>query len=267
MNVAFNTFQFWDGRRPTLESQVLDPLTNPEEHGLQGEHDLLGRLGRIETYRAQFAEAFPTFGTEIEVVQVQKALAAYERTLLSGNSPFDRYAYGNDQGALDSQEVRGLSLFKGAARCSNCHTIGNNAALFTDNAFHSVNVGFKKIAPRLAELTTQLVQERKVGMSLDKTVISREDVAELGRFAVTLDPRDIGKFRTPSLRNVALTFPYMHDGSVATLNEAVDLELYNRGAEIGIPLILTPQERADLIAFLKALNTPAAELERLAHQD
>jgi len=171
---------------------------------------------------------------------------------------FDRYQYGQDSKALSAGAQRGLALFRGRAKCSDCHVIGKDYALFTDNDFHSVNIGLQRIAPRLAELTTRLVKARQVGASLDQTVLSEEDLAELGRFAVTLKPADIGKFRTPSLRNVALTAPYMHDGSVATLEAAVEMELYNRGTDMGRPLILTPQERSDLVALLQSLSSPSA---------
>lgn len=145
---------------------------------------------------------------------------------------------------MSEAALRGLNLFQDTARCGTCHVIGRDSALFSDNAFHSANVGIQRIARRLADLTTRLVEARQSGASLDETVLSQEDLAEFGRFAVSLDPADIGKFRTPSLRNVALTTPYMHDGSVAALEQAVEVDLYNRGTESGRPLILTPAEKA-----------------------
>jgi cytochrome c peroxidase len=117
-------------------------------------------------------------------------------------------------------------------------------------------VGTRAIEHKLPVLTSRLVAARRSGQSLDTAVINDRDIAELGRFVVTLDPADIGAFRTPSLRNVALTAPYMHDGSVKTLEEAVDIEIYYRGVDRGYPLIVTLQERADLVEFLKALTTP-----------
>ena len=118
-----------------------------------------------------------------------------------------------------------------------------------------LGVGFKKIEARLPELTQRLVRAQEQKISLDQAVLSDEDIAELGRFAVTLKPTDIAKFRTPSLRNVALTAPYMHDGSVATLEAAVEMEIYYRSAESQKPLILTPVEKADLVEFLKSLTS------------
>ena len=258
LNAAFNTTQFWDGRRDSLEAQAQDPLVNPREHGLPDYPTLLRTIGGDPAYANAFREAFSVAPDAIRMEHIGKAIASFERTLLAADSPFDRYAYGQAPQALSAEARRGLALFEGAARCASCHLIGRQYALLSDNAFHSVNVGLQRIAPRLAELTTRLVDSRKAGLSLDQTVLSEEDLAELGRFAVTLNPVDIGRFRTPSLRNVALTAPYMHDGSVATLAEAVDMELYNRGTDAGRPLILTPAEKSDLVSFLVSLTSPAA---------
>jgi cytochrome c peroxidase len=104
----------------------------------------------------------------------------------------------------------------------------------------------------------RLAQAKAAGNVLDHTVLGEEEIAQLGRFAVTLDPRDIGTFRTPSLRNVADTAPYMHDGSVATLEEAVDLEIYYRSTQMDRPLVLTAGEKADIVEFLRALSSPYA---------
>lgn len=258
LNVAYNISEFWDGRRPSLEAQALDPLTNPIEHGLSDEENLLERLRSNPTYVAEFRTAFGAEGASITSNQVAQALASYERTLLAGDSPFDRFLYGHDPTALDPSGQRGLALFRGAAQCSSCHIIGPKDALFTDHEFHSVNVGLPHIAFSLAILTTRVVAVRTAGARIDATILSDPDIAELGRFVVTLDPADIGKFRTPSLRNVALTAPYMHDGSVPTLEEAVERELYVHTDQSGRPLILTPQEKADLVTFLKSLTSPVA---------
>lgn len=258
INAAFNTSQFWDGRRDTLETQALDPMFNAREHGLKDHASLLKLLRKDSRYASAFKAAFGITPTAIQVEHVGQALASFERTaLIAGDSPFDRYYFGGDKSRLSTSAIRGLTLFQGAAQCATCHTIGQTSALFTDNAFHSLSVGLQRIAQRLPEITTRLVHMRKFGANIDHAVLSDEEVAELGRFAVTLKPADIGKFRTPSLRNVALTAPYMHDGSVATLDEAVELEIYYRGADAGRPLILTPSEKADLVEFLKSLNSPA----------
>lgn len=254
LNAAFNTSQFWDGRRATLEEQALDPLVNPREQGLPGYPALLALLRNDAAYAKAFEAAFSIKPPDIDVVHVGMAIASFERTLLAGDSRFDRFFYGHVQDALSPSEQRGLALFRGPAHCGDCHLIGSRSALLSDNAFHSLNIGIQRIGPRMADLTTRLVRARESAATLDDTILSQEDLAELGRFAVTLAPADIGKFRTPSLRNVALTAPYMHDGSVPTLAAAVDAELYRRGSQAGRPLILTPQERLDLVAFLDALT-------------
>ena len=254
----FNTSQFWDGRRPSLETQALDPLVNPREQGFSSYEALLVFLKSDPTYVDLFRTAFSLESADIRIEHIAQALASFEQTLVAGDSAFDRYRFGGDTKALSASAQRGLALFEGRARCDSCHTIGKNYALFTDNDFHSVNIGLQRIAPRLAEVTTRLVKARQAGVSLDQTVLSEDDLAELGRFAVTLKPADIGKFRTPTLRNIALTSPYMHDGSIATLPDAIETELYNRGTEFGRPLILTPQEKSDLLEFLNALTSPSA---------
>jgi cytochrome c peroxidase len=258
LNVAYNLTEFWDGRRPSLEAQALDPLINPLEHGLKDENELMDRIRADPTYMTDFRSAFAVDAASITSGHVAQAFASYERTLIAGGSPFDRFLYGHDRSALNPSAERGFALFRGTAQCSSCHIIGRDAALLTDNEFHSVNVGLSHIAPRLAEITTRVVAVRNSRARIEATILSDRDVAELGRFVVTLDPADIGKFRTPSLRNVALTAPYMHDGSVATLNEAVERELYQHAGASGRRLILTPQEKKDLVAFLNSLTSPAA---------
>lgn len=258
LNAAYNASQFWDGRQPTLEAQALDPFSNAREHGLAGEAALLAIVRADPAYARQFRQAFGADADGITAARIGQAIASFERTLVAGNSPFDRYYYRQELAALSPSARRGLALFQGAARCAACHRIGDDGALFSDNDFHSLSVGLQRIAPRLPVLTTRLARLREQSEKLGDHVLSEEDVAELGRFALTLKPADIGKFRTPSLRNVTLTAPYMHDGSVATLEEAVELEIYYRSAEAGYPLILTPLEKQDLVEFLKALNSPEA---------
>ena len=256
LNAAFNSSQFWDGRRTTLEAQASDPLLNPREHGIKNEAALLIWLKRDARYPALFNRAFQSQRLHIQLTHVQRAIAAFERTLLAGDSDFDRYAYRNEKTRLSASAERGLVIFKGPAQCVSCHLIGQTSALFTDNQFHSLRVGLQRIEQKLPLLTQRVVQYRGADGVIDSAILSDADIAELGRFAFTLQPADIGKFRTPSLRNVALTAPYMHDGSVATLEEAVELEIYYRSAESGRPLILTPTEKIDLVEFLKALSSP-----------
>lgn len=253
LNSAYLTSMFWDGRRGSLEEQAGDPLVNPVEHGLGSHDEVLARVRADAAHAAGFRAAFGAAPEAIRMEHVAKALAAFQRTLLAGDSPFDRYRYLADPGALSAAQVRGLGLFTGRAGCAACHTIGEKDALFTDNAFHSIGIARTRSRPGLAGRAAHLV-----GLSpseRDRSIITDPEVADLGRFAVTLKPPDIGRFRTPSLRNVALTAPYMHDGSVPALGEAVEREVYYRGLESGRPLILTPREKADLVAFLEALTS------------
>ena len=253
LNVAYATNLFWDGRRPTLEAQAADPFTNAREHGLASEEDLVVRVRSREDYRALLARAFPGESAPLQSRQLFRALAAYLRTLRAGDSAFDRYYYAGDKAALDEPARRGLELFRGRAGCSQCHTVGADGALFTDHKFHSVGIGTREIAPKLPELTRRV--HGLDAARINALVAADPNISALGRFLVTKDPRDIGKYKTPSLRNVALTAPYMHDGSVATLAAAVEYELYYRSNELGRPLILTPAEREDVVAFLRALTS------------
>lgn len=258
LNAGYNLSQFWDGRRTSLEEQAADPFFNPLEHGLKNHEALLRLVRGIPYYRKTLALAFDVAPDEIGIAHVSKSIAAYEATLMAGNSAFDRYYYGNDRTALSAAAQRGLALFTGQARCASCHLIGKDGALFSDNLFHSMQIGLDRIAGQLPGLTARLARARQEGVALDQTVLGNADIAELGRFAVTLAPHDIGAFRTPSLRNVALTAPYMHDGSVATLADAVSLEADYRHAQAPGQLPLGVDEKADLLAFLKSLTSPMA---------
>ncbi|SMF29936.1 cytochrome-c peroxidase [Pseudogulbenkiania subflava] len=253
LNAAYLTSQFWDGRRASLEEQAKDPLVNPREHGLT-DHDQVLRIIQANTrYPGDFRRAFGIRPSHLTIDHVAQALAAFVRTLVAGNSPFDRYLYAGQGEALSESARRGLALFRGRAQCATCHVVGPEYALFTDNGFHRLGVGFPKIEPRLADMVLGVARGR--GQPVDQAIISDGEMAELGRFMVTFNPADIGRFKTPSLRNVANTAPYMHDGSVPTLFEAVEREIYYRGIETGRPLILTPQEKSDLVDFLKSLSS------------
>lgn len=253
LNAAYLTSQFWDGRRISLEEQVKDPFVNSLEHGLADHAQVLRIIQADKNYPSDFRCAFGLRPRHLSIDHVAQALAAFVRTLVAGNSPFDRFQYAGQHNALSESAQRGLALFRGRTQCAACHVIGTEHALFTDNGFHRLGVGYPKIESRLAEMVLRV--SNRDDRSLDQTILGDKELTELGRFLVTLNPADIGRFKTPSLRNVALTAPYMHDGSVPTLSEAVDREVYYRGLEVGRPLILTPQEKSDLIEFLKSLNS------------
>ena len=230
LNAAYWSVQFWDGRAGSLEKQTEGPVANPVEmaHSLNG---VVQRLSEDLSYRDAFAKAFGP--GSITYSKVEKCLATFERTILSGNSPFDRYYYGGDKLAMTEAQIRGLQLFLDAKKgnCASCHTIGDHYALFTDDKFHNIGVGF------------------------DNDVTN-----DKGRAAISGDLRETGAFRTPSLRNVALTAPYMHDGSMKTLKEVMDFYI---GAGNSNPYLdkeihsldfLTGQERQDLVEFMQALT-------------
>jgi cytochrome c peroxidase len=263
INTAFNRSQFWDGRRATLEQQALDPLINPREHGLPDHETALRYVRNDPAYRQLFLSVFGIQPAAITMDHLAKAIASFERTLIAGDSAFDRYYFQGEKSAMSSSAQRGLELFQGRAQCAACHAIERSHALFTDNEFHSLSVGMKRIGDRLAYLTTYLARQNERGARLDSVILDDRDVAELGRFAITLEPADIGKFRTPSLRNVTLRAPYMHDGSIGTLENAVEYELYYRSVERGYPIILTPIEKQDLMEFLKSLTSSPAALAPL----
>lgn len=224
INRLFSSNQFWDGRAKSLEDQAKKPMTNPIEmgHTLEG---VVKRLRAIRGYRVLFKQAF---GTEkFTIDDVAKAIACYERTILSGDSPYDRYEAG-DKSALSPAAQRGLALFNGKANCVRCHTGFN----FTDESYNNLGVGWDP---------------------------AKKEFTDDGRFAISNKIHQDGAFKTPTLRNIAQTAPYMHDGSEKTLEETV--EFYDKGGnpnpnlskEIK-PLHLTVQDKADLVAFMKSLT-------------
>jgi cytochrome c peroxidase len=253
INVAYATSLFWDGRRTTLESQVADPFTNAREHGLADQQALMARVLRGADYRSLLVQAYPEDTANWRPGHLFRALAAYLRGIRAGDSAFDRYYYAGDQAALDEPARRGFELFRGRGGCTQCHTIGPDSALLTDYDFHGAGIAKPDIGPQLPELTQRLIA--LTPEQIDAVVVADPSVSALGRFLVTKDPRDIGKYKTPSLRNVALTAPYMHDGSVATLREAVGYEIYYRGRSASRTSTLTLLDRDDLVAFLNALTS------------
>ncbi len=218
INSVYNKMQFWDGRAGSLEEQALGPIQNPIEMNMS--MDLaLERLQGVEGYRGMFKEAF---GDEkITDKRIGQAIAAYERTIVSGDAPYDRFKAG-DKEALSESAQRGMKLFFGAAVCASCHGGPN----FTDNAFHNIGIGMDKEKP------------------------------DVGRFEISGLKGDTGSFKTPTLREIARSAPYMHDGSLKTLEEVV--EHYNKGGidnpyldEEIFPLDLTDQQKKDLVTFMK----------------
>src|SRR5262249_42561863 len=214
INRLFSEVQGWSGHRPSLEALLSQlPFTSPEA--------VVQHLGALQGYQEQFQRVF---GTAVTAAGVAQALAAYTRTILSGNALYDRFRAGDRQ-ALSDAAQRGLALFEGKARCSRCHSGVN----FTDEDYHNLGIGMAKAHP------------------------------DLGRYTVTQHEADRGAFKTPTLRDVARRGPYMHDGSLATLEHVVDF--YETGGHANPwlssksrPLHLTAAERADLVTFLHALS-------------
>jgi cytochrome c peroxidase len=266
-NAAFFTSMFWDGRSPSLEDQAQHPIVNPVEMGL-GNHDPVLAIVRTDPdYVTAFRTVFGKEPAAVAMDDVQKAIASFERTLVFGDSPFDRYYFGGEKQALNEAQLRGFKLFQEKGRCVSCHTIEQNYALFTDNRFHNIGVGVNKIQPEAPTLISSFLTAKAAGIDVDKAVLTNPKTSELGRFAITELFDDIGGFKTSTLRNVALTAPFMHDGSLATLRDVV--VHYNNGGVTkagdpvndflsgGIkPLNLTDAEVDDLVAFLEALTSP-----------
>ncbi|HXE75493.1 MAG TPA: cytochrome c peroxidase [Candidatus Xenobia bacterium] len=235
INAAYNAVQFWDGRAPSLEEQAGGPMQNPVEmaHTMEGVEE---KLNADPSYREEFKKAFGadriTFG------MVTKAIASFERTVIAGNSPFDRWYYGKDEKAVSDAVKRGFEVFRDPKKgnCAACHSVGEQNALFTDNKFHNIGVGVK----------------------LDK--YGNPEFTDQGRFEVTKNEADRGAFKTPGLRNIAQTAPYMHDGSLKTLKDVIDFYVGggnsnpNLDKEIHTLVHLSGKEREDLLAFLESLT-------------
>ena len=226
VNRGYGRSFFWDGRATSLEEQVLRPIQHRMEMDMTLE-GLLVRLTRDEAYSDLFQSAF---GDDPDAKGLAQALASYVRTILSGNAPFDRYVKG-DRHALTERQRQGLRVFRGKGNCTACHL----GPTFTDENFHNTGVAWQ------------------AGQLLDQ-----------GRFAVTSDDEDRGAFKTPTLREVTRTAPYMHDGSIATLEEVI--EFYDRGGNANPyldleihPLRLTDEEKTALLAFLRSLSGTVQE--------
>jgi cytochrome c peroxidase len=245
LNVAYNNLLLWDGRAKDLEKLSLVPIQNPlhMNHNL---YFLIEKLNEVPDYVERFQKVF---GTRVTGEGIGKALGAFQRTLVTQDSPFDRYLKG-DQQALSEAAMRGLALFQGKARCALCH----NGPTFADGNFYNLGVPSPPYMndPKVQATIRFDVQRMRAGEYRN----AKED---LGRFLVTKKEQDKGLFRTPTLRHVTQTAPYMHNGALATLAEVIDF--YDQGggdmaekSPLMQPLGLTPQEKADLLAFLQALT-------------
>ncbi len=264
LTVTTESSLFWDGRRQRLEVAVLDPFEHPLELALKDDATLEAQL-QTPAYREAFAHAFGASGNATSIrEQIGLALAAFVRALPQPETPFDRYQRYYDETSLSGEAKQGLRLFTGKAGCASCHQLKGSPTRFTDDGFHTTGTGLQTIESRLPQLSVEVARQSLDPMFVGRAVAARPDWAAMGRFVVTHEPGDIGLFRTPSLRYVADTAPYMHDGSVPTLEAAVDQEIYWRGLTSGKPLSLTVSERIDLIAFLRALSPEPSALSSKA---
>jgi len=258
LNVAWQRRLFHDGREVSLEDQVWGPLLAVNEMGNPSIGYVLERIAALPDYRGLFEAAFAGRGPSS--ARVGAALASYQRTLVAADSRFDRWRYGGDTSALNAVEKAGFELFTGKGRCAACHSIGTRDALFTDHAFHNTGVGWRRTFGMPERTRVELAPG--VHAELDRRTVesfSEPPAKDVGRYEITLDPKDRWAYKTPSLRNVALTAPYMHDGSLRTLEAVV--EFYDRGgvdnpdrSALVAPLGLTATERAALVAFLRTLT-------------
>lgn len=270
VNAAYLTRQFWDGRSPDLEDQALHPFVNPVEMGLKNHEPLLKIVRTDPEYKQLFKAVFNKSGEQITMKEVTQAIASFERTVVSGDSPFDRWRYGGDDSAMTPEQIRGFQVFIGQGRCVSCHIVEQTQALFTDNRFHNIGIGINAIQKDIPQLAGEFLKAKAQGTDVDIAVLSDKKTSELGRFAITDELNMMGAFKTPTLRNVAVTAPYMHDGSLKTLTDVVihyniggadpETGRVNAYLSSGIrPLMLNGQQISDLVAFLEALTSPEYE--------
>lgn len=271
LNAMFSSTMFWDGRADSLEEQALQPLIDADEMGNLSHEQVVKRLAAFPEYVEQFQAVF---GGPVTIDLLAKAIASYERTLVSGNSPFDRFLQG-DRSAMSEPAQRGFNLFRTKARCSVCHSVNQSFPFFTDGNYRNTGVaanlaGFGSLS---REAMTASFDHSSAGTNRERDVFTilgkQSGKSELGRFLVSGSSVDIGAFRTASLRNVELTAPYFHDGSAATLADVV--RYYIRGGNQNAihdwelqAINLTQAEQNDLIEFLKALTSDDARRESVA---
>lgn len=259
-NVAYATRLFHDGREQRLEQQIWGPLLAKNEMGNPSVGFVIQKISQLVEYQQAFANAFDKRG--INMLTVGEALASYQRTLLSADSAFDRWYFAHQENTLSTSAKRGFAIFTGKGKCSSCHNINKTFALFTDNKMHNTGIGYQHSMGKTNLEKERIVLAPGVFIDVDQKLIEtlgEKPPADLGLYEITQNPADRWKYKTPSLRNVTLTAPYMHDGSISTLEKVVDF--YNKGGvknEVLDPLIkplnLSASEREDLVVFLQSLT-------------
>jgi cytochrome c peroxidase len=259
LNALYNKSQFWDGRVKTLEEQAALPIVNPDEMGQPSMEAAVAKIAAIEEYQEAFQQVFgrPPNGPDLV-----GALASYERTQVSFDSPFDHFIAG-EENAISVAAKRGWELFNKKGRCNKCHALDEkqrDVKTFTDNEFHNIGIGIlRHNVVALARQAEELIGAGHLE-AIDRAAIGA-DMSALGRFLITNKEADIAAFKTPDLRNVLVTGPYFHDGSQQTLWDVIDH--YNKGDGLHNPyldediepLALTEQEIDDLVAFLASLTS------------
>ena len=259
-NVAYYTSLFHDGRESTLENQVWGPFLAHNEMANPSIGFVINKIKQTPEYTKLFKQAFKR---PIGMETISFAIASYERSLNSADSNFDRWYFGKQKNAISASAQQGYALFTGKARCSSCHTISAKYALFTDNQFHNTGIGYKNSMQTETEAeTTQVQLAPGIFVPIENKLInavSEKKISDLGRYEITNKPADRWKYKTPSLRNISLTAPYMHNGSLNTLEQVV--HFYNEGGINNVtldplisPLHLTDQESTNLLEFLKTLT-------------
>jgi cytochrome c peroxidase len=260
LNALYNKTQFWDGRVDTLEQQAALPITNSFEMGSASIGDAVSKIAGDKDYQKQFIQAF---GRGVNEQDMLRAIATYERTLASFDSPFDHFIAG-DKNAISDSAQRGWELFNTKARCNLCHALTDkqrDVTVFTDNDFHNIGIGILRhhVVPLGQQAERDLAQGNL--QAIDDAAIESE-ISALGRFLITKKQNDLASFKTPDVRNILVTGPYFHDGSMQTLWDIVDH--YNKGDEVTDPwldedmqpLALIEPEIDDLVAFLASLTSP-----------
>jgi len=258
-NVAYLERLFHDGRETTLEQQVWGPLLAHNEMGNPSVGRVIDQISAVTQYPEMFAHAFN--GRQISMETIGMALASYERALVSANSAFDRWYYSSEYEALSAEQQAGFKLFSGKAGCSACHLLNPQYALFSDNLLHNTGIGYERsMAKDSGEASVQIAPGEYIVIKKGSVTESSEPVAsDLGLYEITENPSDRWKYRTPTLRNISLSAPYMHDGSISSLREVINF--YNNGGienELLDPLIrplgLSGEETDQLLAFLTTLT-------------
>jgi cytochrome c peroxidase len=254
LNAMFNAAQFWDGRAATLEDQAKLPILNPIEMGQPSPEAVVTKVRGLPGYSDEFQRVF---GRQVSYDDLAAAIAAFERTQYSGNSRFDRFIFGDDK-ALNASEKNGWALFNGKGRCNECHAANIASPLFSDQKFHNIGIAAHK--QDFVQLAREALGTVRLGdqKQIDELALQSK-FSELGRFLVTKQENDVGSFKTPTLRNIAITGPYMHDGSMVTLWDVMDH--YNKGG-VSNPFLdggmqrlgLTEPEIDDLVAFMFTLT-------------